>query len=144
MGNWRTVHIDGSIDQSQVDAARKACLHDWESNADDQPYHALSYSKTPSLCGLHEWPATRINVVGNCAERDYSVEDVAEALREVQKAAPSLQAKVHCGGDYENKACVATITVAAGQVTVGTPEVREIPEINQDLMMGRLFQALRR
>ena len=144
MGNWRTVHIDGSIDQAQVDAARKACLSDWDSNADDQPDHALTYGKTPSICGLHEWPSARINVIGNCAERDFSVEDVAEALREVQKAAPSLQAKVHCGGDYEDKTCVATITVADGHVAVGAPEVRELPEISQAQMMGRLMQAMRR
>lgn len=111
MGNWRTVHIDGSIDESQVKAARDACLYDWDFDAqdnDDLP-HALSYGKTPSLCGLHEWPASRINVVGNLYERDCGVDSVAEALRHVAKAAPSLRVKVHCGGEYESTNCVATI-----------------------------------
>lgn len=146
MGNWRTVHIDGSIDESQVKAARDACLYDWDFDAqdnDDLP-HALSYGKTPSLCGLHEWPASRINVVGNLYERDYGVDSVAEALRHVAKAAPSLRVKVHCGGEYESTNCVATITVSDGEVTVGEPEVSEIPGINQDVMMGRLFAALHR
>lgn len=142
MGNWRTVHIDGTIDHEQVDAARKACLHNWESDADDQPYHALSYGEQPSLCGLHEWPSARINAVGNCAERDFSVEDVAEALRIVQQAAPSLRVKVHCGGDYEDKTCVATINVTETGVSVDPPEVSEIPEISQAQIMGRLFAAL--
>ena len=133
MGNWRTVHIDGTIDHEQVDAARKACLH---------TYHALSYGEQPSLCGLHEWPSARINAVGNCAERDFSVEDVAEALRIVQQAAPSLRVKVHCGGDYEDKTCVATINVTDTGVSVDPPEVSEIPEISQAQIMGRLFAAL--
>ena len=143
MGNWRTVHIDGTIDQAQVDAARKACFNDWDITA-DQPYHALTYSKQPSLCGLHEWPTTRINAVGNCAERDFSVADVAEALRVVQQAAPSFRAKVHCGGEYEEVACVATINVTGAGVSVDAPEVLELPGISEDQMMGRLFKALRR
>lgn len=142
MGNWRTVHIDGTIDREQVEAARKVCLQDYMS--DDCDWHALAYSETPSICGLHSWPDSRINAVGNCAERDFTVEDVAEALRKVAAAAPSFKAKVHCGGDYESTECIATITVADGSVTLGDPECAELPQISQAQMMGRLFAAMQR
>lgn len=105
----------------------------------------ITRSRTPSsrLCAAcmsgHQVEST---AVGNCAEGDFSVEDVAEALRIVQQAAPSLRVKVHCGGDYEDKTCVATINVTETGVSVDPPEVSEIPEISQAQIMGRLFAAM--
>lgn len=140
MGNWRTVHIDGTLDEAQVEAARKACLSDW--NKSDAPYHALCFSPRGSLCGINDWPATRMSVIGNCYERDFSVEDIADALRDIVKVAPSLAVKVHCGGDHEDKTCVATIVVANGEVAVGPPEARELPDISQAQMLGNFFRAI--
>jgi len=143
MGNWRAVNIDGTIDPAQVAAARKACLSDYRA-AGEQPYHALAFSPPGSLCGIDEWMAPRMNVTGNCYERDFEVEDIAEALRIVQKAAPSLNVKVHCGGDYEDKKCVATITAADGAVTVGPPEVETLPEQSEGDMTLRMMKLISR
>ena len=144
MGNWRTVHIDGTIDPAQVEAAHRACLYEWGAfdPASKLP-HALSYSQQPSLCGLHEWPAPRIKVVGNLYERDYSVDDVAEALRIVAVAAPSLRVIVHCGDDWESQKCIATITVNQGSVTNGPPLIDALPEISLSQIADRLFDSLK-
>lgn len=144
MGNWRRVHIDGTLDPAQVEAAHRACLYEWGKfdPASNLP-HALSYSLQPSLCGLHEWPASRIKVVGNLYERDYCVESVVEALRIVLAAAPSLRAKVHCGADWESAECVATLTVSDQGVSSGPPEIDALPEISMNQMADRLFDALR-
>lgn len=138
MGNWRTVHIDGSCPEVELHALRAAC-----SVADNyHNFHCLSVSE--GLAGLGDWPATRINAVGNLAERDYSVVDVAEQLRNLVKVAPGLALRVHCGDEYEEKKCVATIEVRDGVVTVLEPEVALIPEISEEMMAGRLMKQLHR
>lgn len=79
---------------------------------------------------------------GNLYERDYSVDDVAKALFNLQSVARSMQLRVHCGGDYENETCVATITVADGRVSVGDPEVPTVAPVSDDVTAGRLLNAL--
>lgn len=56
--------------------------------------------------------------------------------------APSLSLTVHCGGDYEDIRCVATVTVAAGVVTVDEPECATVAGISEDLVRRRLIVAM--
>jgi hypothetical protein len=138
MGNWRTVNLRGTVSADEVPAARTRLTVN--GYGDYSNWGPLAFSN--GLCGLGEWLDAVINADGNLYERGYSVDDVAEALRELVEIAPSLALKVHCGGEYEDTECVATITVAGGVVTVGAPEVREVKPIGEDAALGRLFRAI--
>lgn len=139
MGNWRTVYIAGKCHADEVDALRQAVCVDFRKERDR--FHCLCYSG-PSLCGLTNWPAECINAVGNLAERDCSVEDVVASLRDLIKIAPSLDIKIHCGGDWEAKKCVATARAANGKVAILEPELEILPAIPETQMLGQLFQAM--
>lgn len=130
MGNWRTVSITGSMN-----ARDAASLYEYlgYSYAPKNPamdhFGPLSFNRDqPSLCGLNNWVNTTVNACGNLAERNYSVEDVAEELRKLLSVAGTMLLKVHCGGDWESEKCVATINVGEGLVVVGEPEVESITE----------------
>lgn len=118
MGNWRVVEIVGAIASEDIGVAREFVNtgEDWDR------FHPLCYYG-PLVCGLGDWVYENVRAVGNLAERDYLVEDVASTLRELATLAPSTRLKAHCGGEYESFTCVATITVSDGEVTVGPPEV---------------------
>ena len=124
LGNWRTIHVVGTM--SAEHAARLRELLDWRDyTSRDVPdgTDCLSFSSVmPGLAGLGAWPAAEMDRCGNLHERDYSVEDVATALRALVHEAPSMMLKVHCGGEYESGECVATISVGEGLVMVGKPE----------------------
>ena len=143
MGNWRTVTITGSIGVQDVAAARRY-IELGNDPANWGGFHCLCWPG-PSLCGLGRWipPAGgKIRAVGNLAERNYDINDVAEALRHMVTLAPSLELKVHCGGDYESDTCVATVTVHAGEVSVGPAEVPTVGEGLADLSVARLGAIL--
>lgn len=140
MGNWMTVSLSGSVAPEDL-----AALSEWVNIGDDWgKFHPLC-NPGPSICGLGNWTRTEINTSGNCAERNYDAESVAEALRDAIKVAPSLALKVHCGGDYESKDCVATVTVLNGEVSVGPAEVEKVTGISEGEMgfrLGRMVGGL--
>lgn len=136
MGNWRTVNLRGTLAPDDVAKAEEFL----DPGADYRHWTCLSFSN--GLAGLGWWAAEVINADGNLSERNYGVDDVAETLRELVKVAPSLVLKVHCGADYEDETCVATITVADGVVSVGEPEVMKVKGAGQDAMLGRLFKQM--
>lgn len=153
MGNWRTVNIAGEM--SAEHASVLLDLLDYGDYGDDEgerwgrvwgaPYACLSFSRSrPGLCGLGAWPAAKMNRAGNLAERDYSVEDVAGALRALVPTAPSMLLKVHCGGDWESDECVATVSVGEGLVVVGKPEVATIDGPSEAQMHANLMRNLLR
>lgn len=144
MGNWRSVNIVGTCDAAEVEKLKAACLFDFDKPGEGKwdSWHCLSWSPRPSLCGLNDWVSERISAIGNLAERDYSVEDVAATLLKLVAVAPSLKIKVHCGGDYEDKKCINTIIVAGGIVTVGAPEVETLMEISQAAFNGNFLRAI--
>ena len=146
MGNWRTVNIVGTMTATHAAALRR--LLDWGDYTNrDVPLDAecLSFSTThPGLCGLGDWPAAVISRCGNLHERNYSVEDVATALRVLVQHAPTMLLKVHCGGEYESDECVATISVGEGLVVVGEPEVAKIEGPSLQQMHGNLLRNLMR
>lgn len=125
MGNWRTVNIIGTCEAGELPVLKYMASYDRKKF---ERFGPLSTGE--SLCGLDHWPAENMNVSGNLAERDYSVEDVATHLRELVLVAPSLNLKIHCGGEHESLECVATITVEKGLVTVGLPECQEIRDMS--------------
>ncbi len=90
------------------------------------------------------WAAKTIDASGNLAERDYSVESVAKTLEDLAKVVPSLAVKVHCGGDYEDKTCINTITLADGKATIGKPEVETIAGVSDETMRRNMMAALMR
>ena len=137
MGNWKTVNLRGTLAAGEVEAAKQHLrLKDDYSN-----FGPLSIGVS-GLSGLGDWVRQSINADGNLAERNYGVDSVADHLREVVAVAPSLTLKVHCGGEYEDTKCIATITVSDGQVTVGDPEVEVVNSIDEDVFRGRLFGAI--
>ncbi len=137
MGNWRTVTIIGTCDAGDVPALRKAL----DPGRDHENFHCLVCG---GIAGLPNWAGTDIVVTGNLAERNYDVGDVVQQLQELVAIAPSLALKVHCGGDYEDRTCIATITVAGGQVVEGRAEVETIEEISQAQMERNVLAQIRR
>lgn len=136
MGNWRTVQIIGTCDPAEVSALIEACR--W--SPDGGEFHPLT--NAAGIMGLNEWAAAEINRLGNLAERGYSVEDVAAALRRLVEAAPSLRLKVHCGDEEESREVVATVTVVQGAVAIGPPELPLLPERTDAAVEGGLVYAL--
>lgn len=137
MGNWMTVQIVGTVAAADLPALRR-----WvRTEGDWDRFHPLCYFG-PSLCGLGDWTAETMDTVGNLAERDYSAQDVADALRQAVALAPSLNLKVHCGGDYESSDVVATVTAVDRVVTVGEPEKATLPEVDESVTRSRLAAAL--
>jgi hypothetical protein len=137
MGNWRSVHIEGTCSAEDLPALRHAvCIGD-----DWNRFHCLCHS-FGSLCGLNDWTGTEIDAVGNLAERGYSVEAVAEQLKELVKVAPSLTLRVHCGGDYEDRKCVATIVVENGEVRTEPPQIETLREMGEGAMRANFIGAL--
>lgn len=136
MGNWRTVNIVGTIDPDEV-AAVRAHLR---LKPDGAGFGPLTI--TGGLCGLGDWPAAEVDVCGNLAERNYSVHDVYDALWALVNIAPSVNLRVHCGGDYESEECVATITAADGLVFEHDPEVATVSGVGLGTMWGRLAGQL--
>jgi hypothetical protein len=149
MGNWRTVNITGTMTEEDA-----GVLGAWLGYTIASPvsgtscfdhFGPLSFSREkPSLCGLNNWVAPVVFACGNLAERDYTPEDVAEELRRLLAVAPSMRLKVHCGGDHESDTCVATVTVADGQVVTGPPEVERVAAVSEDQAVGNLLRAIAR
>lgn len=140
MGNWCTVTVVGEIGPADAEAARAfiATGEDWDR------FHCLCFYGF-SLGGLGQWiPAQggAFTAVGNLSERNYGPDSVAETLQEMVVLAPSLKVKVHCGGDYESTTCVATVTAAGGEVTVGAPEVDEVGHGFAELGQRRFAEFL--
>lgn len=117
MGNWRTVRIVGSCDETDIDALLKATA--WSNDSTLGELHCLS--RTSGLFGLGNWVSTNIWAQGNLAERDYDVKNVADQLQKLASVAPSLELTIHCGGDYESRQVVNTIELHDGQVFVNPP-----------------------
>lgn len=145
MGNWRTVMIDGTCDPAEVVPLRAWLTFDWRNSAYGEGSQGpLGIGIDGSLFGLNNWIAPKMTVSGNLSERDFTVEDVAEHLREALAVAPSLRVKIHCGGDWESDDCVATITAADGTVTVGSPEREFIVGVTAQQGADRLLGFLAR
>jgi len=142
MGNWRTVRIVGSM--SRRDVVRLWDLLDHDAPGSwGKPWACLSFSRLhPGLCSLGRWPAEQMDRTGNLAERDYSVQEVAEALQALVEIAGSMLLKVHCGGEYESDQCVATISAGEGVVVTGKPEIENIGEIPVAQLHGHLIKNL--
>ena len=138
MGNWMSVWIVGTCKPEEVAALKKAIS--WDDPGDD--FHCLS--NTTGLSSLGDWAQENINSMGNLSERDYTPKNVADTLKKLSKVAPSLEVRVHCGGDNESKKCVATIDIQEGFCVVLEPH-REImiPELPTEIGIARLMGQLR-
>ena len=136
MGNWTTVSISGTCNAKDVQALKAAINigNDWDA------FHCLC--NTGGLCGLGDWGATEINVIGNLAERDYDTQDVVEQLKELVKIAPSLNLKIHIGGDNESLDCVATVNCLDGDVIINEAEIKTLPSIPEGQIKSNLMSAL--
>lgn len=106
-----------------------------------QGFHALCHYG-PSLDGLNDWPALRMDVVGNLPGHGYTIDEIAEVLLWAAAFAPTLTLKVHCGGDHEDPEVVATITVEDLEVTVGPPEIARLRATTDAERVDRVVRAL--
>lgn len=139
MGNWRTANVVGTCDRSEIRELEQAIQ--WRRDDRNQELHCLMGG---GVCGLPNFAKPSFDVVGNLFERGYDEDSVKRALELLTKVAPSLECKVHLGGDYESKEVVFTITLEGGVATVGPPEQAEISEISETQMQQNLIQQLMR
>lgn len=138
MGNWTSVELDGACAKEDLAALRTAI----EPGKDYSNFHCLSAGS--GVCGLGGWAAEKIRAHGNLSERGYDSDDVKNTLEDLAKAAPSLRLKVHMGGDYEDKKCVATVSLEGGVATVAPPAIETIADISDGDMHNRVMGALAR
>lgn len=147
MGNWTTVNITGTCNKKDLPALKKAVnsyndskllhkygLGDWEL------FNCLS--NTGGLCGLGDWTGETIYAIGNLAERDFTTNDIAEQLEKLVEIAPSLNLKIHVGGDYESLDCISTIECKDGQVNILEPEISTILEIPQEQIQNKFISIM--
>lgn len=126
MGNWRKIYITGTCPKEEVELLRERITYkypDFRKPMEVTLNEERTYVSGPLLysagvCGLPLWPAEEIQAIGNCFERDYSVEDIAEHLKRLIGASPGLKLKIHCGGEYESSECVATVMVLHQHVSI--------------------------
>lgn len=140
MGNWRTVYIVGTCPKDQVKGLNDAlyCGKDYEN------FGPLGWTDNNGLCGLNKWVTEKIMKVGNLAERDYGVGQVAEHLTKVVQlsGATGLSIKIHCGDEQESDKCVATIICLSGVVRSGKPEIDIIPDIPEDQIKANFYDVI--
>lgn len=146
MGDWMTVMIEGTCDEAEVGPLTEwleAPPYDEPMSADPERWKRLGpLTISEGLAGIGSWPARVMMRIGNCYERDYTPEDVAEQLRGCLEVAPSLDVKVHCGGPYESLEVRASVLCRGGEVGVGEPARKEIPPIPMEQMQANLLKAL--
>ncbi len=135
MGNWRVVQIEGSCETEDVDPLRRYLAVGFE----DPRWGPLHCG---GIAGLPNWASEEIDVCGNLGERDYTVEDVRDVLLKLSGIAPSLQAKIHCGGDYEDTGCVATVSLHDGHAVIGEPEIDTVGSPSPEQMRRQLMAQL--
>lgn len=142
MGNWRTVDIRGHMNPVAAKEMIEELTYDDDWSKWDTDAACLMMNR--SLCGLNQWVNDdgTIDVVGNLAERDFDNDDIEKALVFLAFKYPSLELTLHSGSDWESKVCSATFHVKNGKVERCTPEVANIREISDDLMLSRLIGAL--
>ena len=135
MGDWRRVQVIGTCGSTDTGKLREllGC------GFDDDRWDCLC---SGGIGGLPNFGRERFDVVGNLGERGYDAEGVADHLRALVAACPSLSCKVHVGASYEESECVATVTADDGTVTVGEPEIDEVPELDNATMHANLAAAL--
>lgn len=121
MGNWTKVQIVGTCDAHEVHRLRGLIGVPY----DDPGWSCLSFNG--GLAGLPNWGGVKIDAVGNLAERGYSEESIAEHARKLAFACPSLELKIHVGGDYESSDVISTVTVSKDEATVGEAEIDSLP-----------------
>lgn len=140
MGNWRSVNIVGTIPEEHIEPMTEYfTLGDYKDGGWDR-FNPLSIMR--SIFGLPDWVQEEVKAIGNLSERDYSVESIAEVLKLIAKKWPGCKLKVHCGGDYEDKTCIATIALEDDKVETRYPEVKMIDELSKEDIMDNLISSL--
>lgn len=124
MGNWRRVHIVGSVEPKDVVSLLLVIDLSDPRRLEYVDFHCLAH--TAGLGSLPMWALPDINARGNLAERNYTVQDVADTLEMLAGHAPTLDVKAHVGDAYESEECVATVVLKDGQVEIRDPEVEQV------------------
>ena len=132
MGDWRRVQIVGSCGVGDVPLLKSLLT----CNSDFSNFHCLIDTK--GISGLPNWANENISAVGNLGERGYDEEDVAEQLEVLVDSCPTLDVRIHVGGENESNRCVATVSVCENGCVVGEPAITDIPEIDQSQLRGRM------
>jgi len=99
---------------------------------------------TNGLCGLGNWVKPVVNAVGNLAERNYTVESVANVLKLIAEKWDGVELTIHVGGDYESDECIATVILKNGKVDILPPQIEKLPELDEDIIIDRLMSQLMR
>ena len=145
MGNWRTVHIVGTCAEVDVLALSAAVdMNRWlialDKGDDIDRFHCLLGGS--GLMGLPNWASESIDAVGNLAERDYGVEVVRDTLERLARIAPSLAVVVHCGGDFENTTCTASVVLKEGKAEIHLPQVADVGSLTNEQIQRNFLKTL--
>jgi hypothetical protein len=143
MGDWRTVHLEGSIDETDVEKLRTRLIYDYHNTDLNQTFSCLGWSPQASLCGLNEWVKPgAFEAVGNLHERGYDVEDVATEVRILAALAPSLRLVIDVGGAYESEDVEATVLIGEDRTVAVLPPRIEKGNIPDSVLAANAVQAI--
>lgn len=143
MGDWRTVHLEGSIDEADVEKLRHRLIYDYRNPDPDQTFSCLGWGTQASLCGLHEWVRPgAFEATGNLHERNYDVESVADEVRELAALAPSLRLVIDVGGAYESDDVEATVLIGEDRTVAVLPPRVEKVSIPDGVLATNFLQAI--
>lgn len=145
MGNWRRVQIIGRVgDPTDGMNLHRLLSYDYrDPHYDWDLFGPLVH--TGGLVGLPNFGRrAEFAVAGNLAERDYDVESVADHLRKLVAACPSLECMIHVGDENEADTVEATVTAKDGVVEVVAPMATSIPDISEDQVRDNFMEQLSR
>jgi len=137
MGNWRTVQIEGTCAATDIAALRQYLA----AGCEDPRWGPLHCG---GACGLPNWADEEINVCGNLGERGFTPEDLRDELLKLCGVAPSLAVDVHCGGDYEDTKCVATVHLERGRSVVLDPQIEAVGQPSPEQIEQQVMAMLQK
>lgn len=130
MGNWRTVHIHGTVSGMKVPALREALTPPSTGKWTEQDDALYCLHINSGVFRLGNWIPDDglVNVVGNLSERDLGVGDVYDACCQIVNIDPAACFVIDIGDDFESSECIASIVVTNGQARIVSAIVEELPK----------------
>jgi hypothetical protein len=126
MGNWRRVHICGTIPVTyDLDE-----IYTYLNTSHDEIQYFVADGQ--GLCGINNWVSSHeVDVIGNIGKCDDSgMEDIVSAeMTHLLKRFPGISLTIHLGANYEEDECTATFKVSDGQCICGPPGCATIGKI---------------
>ncbi len=141
MGNWRIVHIRGTIPAHYDLEAIRKCLNPSDPDDiwwDDGRTYFFA-SEDSGIYGLNNWVSGHtidaLGNIGKCYDAGMNEVVIAE-MTHLLKHFPGIVLTIDLGDIYESNECVATFKVDGKTCVCGPPECATMDEIQPNFVAG--------